>query len=986
MIIGNEFFESINPDINHFNVLFPDLNSDRNCSYHNYESFNREICKRSTDLGLFHMNVRSITSKMDDFVNMLGLTNCVFEIICITETWLSNENDLNMIAIEGYEPLHQTRDGRGGGVSIFVINTVKTKRLECCCFCLPFIEVLTVECIFGAKKFMVVNIYRPPTGDIESFFDKLEFILSRLPTCDEKFIAGDFNINLNNVDVDPNSLNFMSIMHANSFIPVITRPTRIEGESQTLIDNIFVTKPDDIKSGNLICSLSDHFPNFLIHLNLLSEPSSDPISYQSRVLNDESLNHFYHSLINYDLSHILNSTDIDSALCNLYDILMNFYNIHCPIRNRTKSYKSKMKPWINSNIVELIKKRQNLYILSKRGVIRKDTFNRYRNYVTSMIRTAKKYYYEKKFADCRTDMKKTWHLINDIIRPGCRREADIEVLESDGVKFVNPVEIAQALNSHFSSVGSKIADDFCNETNFLPYLTGNFPNSFLFVPTTPSSIDSIIKKLKNKSCSIHCLPTSVLKYISNIVSPILSTLINRSVADGTFPNSLKLARVVPLFKGGVPSDVKNYRPISVLPLFSKVFEKAMYNQLYSYLEEMNILFKNQFGFRNGKSTSQSCNSLIQLIYDNLDRGRTTISIFLDFQKAFDCVDHRILLGKMYHYGIRGVVYNWFQSYLSNRSQYVYANKKSSSECAITHGVPQGSILGPLIFLIFINDFPYSSNQFSFNLFADDSTLTYSFDRGESNVGEVVNRELVLIDNWLSSNKIKINISKTNYIVFTLRSTVSIPPITIGGREIARSDCSKFLGLYVDEHLRFDRHVTFLSKKISKSVGILNRVKHFLPNHVLINLYYSLIYPYMLYVIESWYGCSLTLRKKIEVLQKRSIRCIYNLSFNEHTAQYFRMSKIVTLEQLYKISMLVYIHKTIYDNYDEDLSIKLRFQVNEHSIATRFSDRYMLPIHRSTKYEKSLFYAGIKLWNNLPIDLKYTVSASLFKKKLKKLFC
>lgn len=282
--------------------------------------------------------------------------------------------------------------------------------------------------------------------------------------------------------------------------------------------------------------------------------------------------------------------------------------------------------------------------------------------------------------------------------------------------------------------------------------------------------------MKSKSTHIDTYSIKILKYLVDIISPILCNIINLSFETGYFPTFCKIARVVPLFKSGDKNNVQNYRPISILPIFSKIIEKVVHHQLYGYMQRNNLLTNNQYGFRKKLSTSDAITDMTQYVYDSLDRGDTIISFFLDFSKAFDTVNHNILLQKLQVYGIRGVVHNWFSSYLSNRMQSVSVNGVISSQRPIEYGVPQGSTLGPLLFLIFINDFPNCSDFFKFTLFADDSTLTCRFDHNNliSMKNEIENN-LLPVSKWLLSNRIKVNVQKSNFIIFSYRKNLNLPP-------------------------------------------------------------------------------------------------------------------------------------------------------------------------------------------------------------------
>ena len=272
---------------------------------------------------------------------------------------------------------------------------------------------------------------------------------------------------------------------------------------------------------------------------------------------------------------------------------------------------------------------------------------------------------------------------------------------------------------------------------------------------------------------------------NDIISLVLSNIFNKSFSTACFPDMQKIARVVPLPKEGNTEDVNNWRPISNLPLLSKIIERAFYDQLYNYFEQKKLLNDNQFGFRRGKSTVQALMKNLEIVYRDLDLGMIVISIFLDFRKAFDVIDHPILLNKLEKYGIRGLPKQWISSYLSNRKQYVEINGVSSTKETITHGVPQGSILGPLLFNIFINDLPNCNDFFNYTLFADDSTLTCSFsDTDGSLIARKLEMELLKVKSWLNVNKIALNIEKTKFMVFNYRKNIEIPDIPFCNQLIA----------------------------------------------------------------------------------------------------------------------------------------------------------------------------------------------------------
>ena len=349
---------------------------------------------------------------------------------------------------------------------------------------------------------------------------------------------------------------------------------------------------------------------------------------------------------------------------------------------------------------------------------------------------------------------------------------------------------------------------------------------------------------------------------------------------------------------------------------------------------------------------------------------------MDFPKAFDCIDHDILLRKMHFYGIWGLPYNWFVSYLHERKQFVNANNINSSIRFVSHGVPQGSILGPLLFLIFINDFPEINPFFKFCIFADDSTLTCKFDTSDETV--IKNRiedELLIVHRWLVMNKIKVNYTKSKFIIFSYGKIFSLDTIVLGHNSIRSTDDIKFLGIYVDKHLTFRSHVNSICNKVSKIVGLLFRLNNILPIEALKTLYTSLLIPHLLYGIEIWYGIHQYNNDRVFKLQKKAIRAINCLSYNSHTNDYFKSMQFLKLEDMYKQRALLFIFNSTSILTHEDI----------HNYNTRYSNNIVLPQFYRTKTQSTIFYKGINLWNDLPQDIKDLRYRGAFKNSLKLLF-
>jgi hypothetical protein len=383
---------------------------------------------------------------------------------------------------------------------------------------------------------------------------------------------------------------------------------------------------------------------------------------------------------------------------------------------------------------------------------------------------------------------------------------------------------------------------------------------------------------------------------------------NLSFSEGSFPDHLKQAKVIPIFKKGDTMIFSNYRPISVLSIFSKILEKLMYNRLIEYIKTHNILFKNQFGFREGHSTEQALMLLTSNLYQALDKGNYAIGLFLDFSKAFDTIDHSILLQKLSHYGIRGIAANWVTSYLHNRKQVVTYNGVTSQECTVKCGVPQGSILGPLLFLLYINDLANICSKTFALLFVDDTNI---FITGK-NLHEIVstlNEELKRISEWLKINKLSLNIDKTLFMVFSnKKNNGSSISIKIDDKEIQQTNNTKFLGVTIDSQLEWKTHIQHVANQVSKCSGILSKTKHLLSKNTLMSLYYTLAYPYLTYCNHVW-GCIQNSNLiKLVLLQKRIIRIICKTDYLSHTTKRFADCQLLKFLDINKLLIGTFMYK------------------------------------------------------------------------------
>ena len=469
------------------------------------------------------------------------------------------------------------------------------------------------------------------------------------------------------------------------------------------------------------------------------------------------------------------------------------------------------------------------------------------------------------------------------------------VMKNNKDLFTEPQNIAEGFNNYFSLIPKKLQDKIIHfGDDFSKYLKDPIDSRFVMESADTKEIIVIIELLNNnKATGPYSIPTNILKLIkSNICYP-LKEIINISFATGIYPNKLKIAKVNPIYKGkGDICEFSSYRPISLLSNINKIFEKLVYSRVYSYLNLHKCIYELQFGFRSNHSTNHALTSLTENIREALDKGHFACGIFIDLQKAFDTVDHHILLKKL-DYGIRGKANEWFKSYLSDRQQYVSINGFNSTNKIMNYGVPQGSVLWPLLFLIYINDLHNAINYSITHHFADDTNLLLSNDSLKK-LQKQVNLDLKFLCNWLKANKISLNASKTELLLFrhpNKKLNYEIK-IKIDGKKIVPSDSVKYLGIIIDSHLNWHHHANELAPKLSRAIGMLAKIRHYVDSKTLFMIYHGIFSSILLYGSQIWGQGSNKSLNKIHQLQNKVLRVIHFKSFDSNVDQLYKSSNIL----------------------------------------------------------------------------------------------
>ena len=560
---------------------------------------------------------------------------------------------------------------------------------------------------------------------------------------------------------------------------------------------------------------------------------------------------------------------------------------------------------------------------------------------------------------------------------------------SPGEKITDPNAIANRFNDYFVNIGPSLAKKLPNsKTAFNKYLTNSCKNSFFISPITKYELENEINNLNSKkSPGYDGISSQVIKTVATEISEPLSHVFNLTFLTGIIPDDLKIALVPPIFKENEKNEFKNYRPISVLTCFSKLLEKLMYKRLTNHIEKHNILTQRQYGFRENRSTELAIIELVDRITKAIDKGEYTIGIFLDLSKAFDTIDHKILIQKLDHNGIRGITQLWFQDYLRNRKQIVKFNQIKSKEMVMKSGVPQGSILGPILFLLYINDIENCSKLISFILFADDTNIFYS-SKCLKTLSNIIQTEIDKVAEWLNVNKLSLNTTKTKVIL--LRSPNKKPSqiikINICGKNIEQVKTATFLGIIIDECLTWKDHIAKVTKKIVRASGIIAKMRHFVNLNSLKLIYYALVYPYLIYGNLTWGNTYKSRIQKIMNIQKKIVRLMTFKSYLEHSEPIFKDLNILDIfkinDYLTALFMFRYHHLNNLPDFFKNYFL-INNQIHEHN--TRNASKLHKCYKRTNYVKHTLSNKGVDVWNSLETKLNQIISYNTFKKKIKQHF-
>lgn len=935
-----------------------------------------------TNINIIHFNIRSIKKNYDDLVAFLESTTVEFGMIILSETNIVH--DLDSFGIDGFDIFYNDSQQNKCDGTIALVKSVL----------LPSFEIVQVRKTKFLRTVLTKNnvqigvtaVYRLPSLNADEFVIDLQTLLEEhIVKNPLEVFCGDININLMD-EGNETTCNYLNCLNGLGYVSMINSTTRQDRLSRSCIDHFFVYNrlgDSSIKPVVLNCGLTDHFP-ILLNIDFktangqsINEGNNSPllikrldcIKLQSQIKNQE-----------WD-----SVCDIDINLCteNFIQILNNCITSSTQLI-KIKNVKKK-KEWITRGIIASIKHRDKLKKIADRtpqSVEAIEKFRKYRNNLTNLIKKSKYMYFKNRLAQCGNDIKKTWEVIKQATNE-TRKCKGITLIKNENKLVYDNREIADVFLEYFGSIGKNLANKI--KKNNYRFLNKRISNSLFFNPITENELISAINSLKTKaSPGDDNISAKLLKDNHIYLLKPLLHLINLIFEKGTYPEILKKAVIVPIYKTGDRLNKENYRPIAMTSSVSRLFEKCIKLRLDSFLNTNNILSKSQYGFLSGVSSEEAMVHVTDYVLQNYNNKFKTLGIFVDLARAFDTVAHEILLKKLEDIGVRGLAHSLFESYLKNRTQRIRINDSLSKTGTVEFGVPQGTVLGPTLFSLYINDlFSVLPNENSECVcYADDTVILVrgkswpeTFQRAEDHISKV--------RLWMDQNLLTMNVNKTVHMAFSMNNPGGVihPELRVHNFEcvmdmsvcrceetILAKDSVKYLGVFIDKNLRYETHVNYITKKIRKTVHKFYQLREFLSLKLLKMTYQALIESVLMYGLSVWGSACCSILHRLNITQKYIIKIFMNRNRRYPSDLLFKEADLLPVRQLYVKGTLRFMKKC--NKYKSRIM---------HSVHTRSVDSGCLfvPLASYTASQRHIRYVGPKLFNMLPLNLKSVVNLRTF---------
>lgn len=900
----------------------------------------------------------------------------------ISETWLSPDLMDDMFEIPDYKLIRSDRESRGGGVALYMKSSISK---SCTVLSIPLEEVYDIEYIIvkvtiEGKLCAIGVLYKPPNSHYTNLCiltDIISYLLEN--NIHILILMGDLNINM--LINSPATVYLNNLLLVLDCKQIVNDPTRITAQTETLLDLIITNSDLDVRNVEVldVCFSDHNVTSCDVELNGYDYKPLVKEFRSFRNFNIESFN-LDASAINWNTIYNINSLDEKVDFLNVN--LLNLFNYHAPIKRVTSKSNKRQEPWFTETLYEIKKIKRKAWLRYKktRSAIHRQYFCEIRNYYNNAVIQERIAFYSFHINNTKNNPKqmwtnlKSWGVVKENIPPNLP-----EILcNADDINnyFMDSIPNLKSSEQH---------NDTFLETRFMD------DTLFTFKPVTVQKIIDITNKQKPHTIGSDGLSAKMLQLALQWISAPLTHIINISLELGILPIQWKTSCIKPIPKKKNPEQLGDLRPISLLSVPLKITESAIYEQLSEYIFQNSIIPSNQSGFRKGFSTSTLLSNITDEILRAIDNTKVTSLTLLDMTKAFDSLDINCLIAKLSYYGISGSTFSWFQNYLNGRQQFTSVNTGSSILTSqirsVVSGVPQGSVLGPLLFNIFTADISRLPLYSKLYMYADDIQLIYSFSSSECQMAEFyINNDLGLIYEWTTKNTLVLNANKSQNIVFgTSQQLLNLSElnIQINNNVITSTNSVKNLGVNFDSLLSFSGHVSTICKKAFYSLKQLYAFKKYLDTNTKILLSETMVLSHLNYA-DIVYGPCLSQEDKyrLQKIENCCVRYFTTVPQYGHITPHLRDFNLLNMCErrfIHIVGFVLNIFKTGKPNY---LFNKIQRRTEIHNRDLRnVQNKVCIPSHKNSSFRSSFSFIAAYIINNLPIQY-HNLSVATVKSKLK----
>ena len=938
----------------------------------------------SKGLKLVHLNVRSLPKKIDQL--RLLLHGVCVDALTISQSWLKGALSTKLFDIDGYKLFRLDRGNceankkKGGGLVTYVsekhaplsstmVNlNISTRHLEA-----QWVKIERPKC----RDIVIGNMYRPPSGNLNLAIEYMDETLKSLNLQKmDVFLMGDLNVNFKNKkSADFKKINFL--FKSNGLSQLIKQTTRNTDKTKSLLDVIATNSKYISEAGTLDHFISDHQPIYVIKKK--KRDSRPKVEFRGRSYRNYNGEDYKRNLLECDWGNFYKLEDPNEAWEYMLNQFTPLIDKMCPIRDYTiKNYEP---DWVTSELLEQIKDR-DYFFCKARETNDPDAWNiarHLRNVTNANIRSAKRDFILDELENNKHDYKKFWKNICAVM-PDNKESSRQEIRLKDNGLMVARNGVAHYINDYFINVGKP-------DSEHVEEVTGQqYINDYLdvchFEDFTEAEVYKALKEINvSKSSGMDNISSFVIKETFLTLLTQITHLYNLSAKCSVFPQAWKDALVIPIPKTGDLSNVKNFRPISLLPLPGKILEKLVKSQVTKHFENNNIFSEVQHGFRKNHSTIHSVAQLANYVNVKMDAGTPTLATFIDFRKAFDCVQHSTLLDKLKNSGLSKGITDWIASYLSEWRHRVLANNTVCDYQTVLQGVPQGSVLRPQLYIIYANDIVKKLNGCYVVQYADDTVL-YTANANFTRSVSKMQHDLTKLSDWCKMNGIMANTSKTKMMLFGSKTAIDKIPefeISIDNVPLQLVNSYKYLGITMDGQLRYDSHFHKLVNNVSGKLTQFRRMRSFLNDKAAMLVYKNMLLPILEYGDILFTGVTMQQKKRLQILQNKGLRCALNEDRSTSTLDLHNQARLLKLNHRREQHLLNF----MFDVARDKSNLKPK---NETGVVTRSSSKTLLKCKRprTERFKKCLAYLGPKRWNALPGEYHNTDSKNAFNNLIAKL--